>query len=61
MFLPTLESQTTAYMENTILENVISNMVYPSLSDRIQSAFIDAVLIVVLMFIVSTGSHSIFL
>ena len=37
-------------METTILENITSNKVYPSLSDRIQSAFIDAVLIVVLMF-----------
>jgi uncharacterized RDD family membrane protein YckC len=41
-------------METTILENVTSNKVYPSLSDRIQSAFIDAVLIIVLMFIATT-------
>jgi uncharacterized RDD family membrane protein YckC len=38
-------------METTILENVTSNKVYPSLSDRIQSAFIDGVLIMVLMFV----------
>ena len=37
-------------METIILENITPNKVYPSLSDRIQSAFIDAVLIVVLMF-----------
>jgi uncharacterized RDD family membrane protein YckC len=41
-------------METTILENVTSNKVYPSLSNRIQSAFIDAVLIIVLMFIATT-------
>ena len=41
-------------METTILENITSNKVYPSLSDRIQSAFIDGVLIVVLLFIASS-------
>jgi uncharacterized RDD family membrane protein YckC len=37
-------------METSILENITSNKVYPSLSDRVQSGFIDVVLITVLMF-----------
>lgn len=41
-------------METAILENLTSNKVYPSLSDRVQSGFIDAVLIVVLMFVSSS-------
>jgi uncharacterized RDD family membrane protein YckC len=41
-------------METTILENVTSSKVYPSLSDRVQSSFIDVVLIVILMFVASS-------
>ena len=41
-------------METSVLENVTSNKVYPSLSDRVQSNFIDVVLIVVLMFVASS-------
>lgn len=38
-------------METSILENITSNKVYPSLSDRVQSNFIDVILIMVLMFV----------
>ena len=41
-------------METSVLERVTSNKVYPSLSDRVQSNFIDVVLIIVLMFIASS-------
>ena len=41
-------------METTILENITSNKVYPSLSDRVQSSFIDVVLIIILMFVASS-------
>jgi uncharacterized RDD family membrane protein YckC len=42
-------------METTILENVTSNKVYPSLSDRVQSNFIDVILIMVLMFVAAAA------
>jgi uncharacterized RDD family membrane protein YckC len=42
-------------METTILENVTSNKVYPSLSDRVQSNFIDVILIMVLIFVAAAA------
>jgi uncharacterized RDD family membrane protein YckC len=41
-------------MEPTILETVTTPKLYPTISDRIQSGFVDAVLIIVLMLVATS-------